>query len=81
MKAINFPGFENIRILLLILATIPVILCKCERAFSALQRLKNYNQSTMVDDHLGGLALLYVNQEIHPDIHKIIYVFANDKEE
>ena len=33
----------------------------------------------MVDDRLNGLALLYVHQEIHPDIQKIIDVFASDK--
>ena len=78
-KAINCPSFENIRILLRILTAIPVASCECERLFSALRRLKNYNRSTMVDDRLNGLALLYVHQEIHPDIQKIIDVFASDK--
>ena len=79
LKAINFPGFENSRILLQILAIIPVTSCECERSFSALWRLKNYNRGTMVDDRFNGLALLYVHQEIHPDIQKIIDVFASDK--
>ena len=53
LKSINFPDFENIKMLLRILATLPVTSCECERSFSALRRLKNYNRSTMVA--AGGL--------------------------
>ena len=79
LKAINFPGFENIKILLRILGTLPVTSCECERSFSALRRLKNYNRSTMVADRLNGLALLHEHQEIHPDVQRVIDVFASDK--
>ena len=54
LKCINFPGFENIKIALRILATLPVTSCECERSISALRRLKNYNRSTMVEDRLNG---------------------------
>ena len=66
LKSINFPGFENIKILLRILATLPVTSCECERSFSALRRLKNYKRSTMVANRLNGLDLLHVHQEINP---------------
>ena len=79
LKSINFPGFENIKILLRILATLPVTSCECERSFSALRRLKNYNRSTMVANRLNGLALLHVHQEIYPDVQRVIDVFASDK--
>ena len=79
LKAINFPGFENIKILLQILGTLPVTSCECKRTFSALRRLKNYNRSTVVADRLNGLALLHVHQEIHPDVQRVIDVFASDK--
>ncbi|XP_065658916.1 52 kDa repressor of the inhibitor of the protein kinase-like [Hydra vulgaris] len=34
LKAINFPGFENIKIILQLLATFPLTSCECERTFS-----------------------------------------------
>jgi len=37
---------------------------KKERSFSALKFIKNYFRSTMADERLNGLALLFV----HPDI-------------
>ena len=36
LKAINFPGFENIKIFLKLLATLPLTSCECERTFSSL---------------------------------------------
>ena len=42
LKAISYPGFENIRAALRILATIPVTSCECERSFSAMRRQKLY---------------------------------------
>ena len=40
--------------------------CECERTFSAMCRLKNYNRS----------ALLHVHQEIVPDFEEVIDKFA-----
>ncbi|XP_046862770.1 52 kDa repressor of the inhibitor of the protein kinase-like [Xenia sp. Carnegie-2017] len=71
LKSVNFPGFENIKVLLKILGTIPVTSCECERSFSALRRLKNYTRSTMAADRLNGLALLYIHQDINLDIEKL----------
>ena len=47
LKTLIFPGFENTKLALRILATLPVTSCECERSFSALRRLQNYNMSTM----------------------------------
>ena len=69
LKAINFPGFENIKVALRIIGTIPVTLCECERSFSALRRLKNYNRSTKVEERFNGLALMHVHCEIKPNIN------------
>ena len=33
----------------------------------------------MAADRLNGLALLYIHQDINPDIEKIIDLFAKDK--
>ena len=50
LNAISFVGFENIKVALIILATLLVTSCECERSFSAMRRLKNYNRSTMAED-------------------------------
>ena len=61
LKVLNFDGFENIKIALRILATLPVTSCECERSISALRMLKTYNRSTMVEDRLNGLALMQIH--------------------
>ena len=76
LKAINFDGFENIKVILRILATLPITSCECERTISALRTLKNYQRSTMVEERLNGLALMQIHQEIVPDIEKVIDKFA-----
>ncbi|XP_065668016.1 52 kDa repressor of the inhibitor of the protein kinase-like [Hydra vulgaris] len=76
LKAINFPGFENIKVCLKLLATFPLTSCECERSFSSLRRLKNYMRSTMVQDRLNGLALMNIHTEIVIGIKKVIDKFA-----
>ena len=48
LKSINFSTFNNIKIYLRILVTLPVTTCTCKRSFSSMRRLKNYTPSTMV---------------------------------
>ena len=76
LKVLNFDGFENIKIALRILATLPVTSCECERSISALRMLKTYNRSTMVEDRLNGLALMQIHQEIEPDVQDVIDKFS-----
>ncbi|XP_065645576.1 52 kDa repressor of the inhibitor of the protein kinase-like [Hydra vulgaris] len=76
LKAINFPGFENIKIRLKLLATLPLTSCECERTFSSLRRLKDYKRSTMVEDRLNGLALMNIHKELPNDVEKVINKFA-----
>ena len=78
LKAISFPGFENIKVTIRILATLPAhTSCECERPFSALKRLKNYNRSTiMIAERLNGLALMHIHRDIEPDVEEIINKFA-----
>ena len=45
--------------------TLPVTSCEPERCFSAMKILKSRVRSTMIDDRLNGLALMY----IHPDVN------------
>ena len=76
LKAVNFAGFENIKLILCILGTLPITSCECERSISALRNLKNYKRSTMVEDRLNGLAMMQIHQEIVPDMEKVIDKFA-----
>ena len=76
LKAVSFSGFENIKVILRILGTLPITLCECERSISALRTLKNYQRSTMVEDRLNGLALMKIHQEIVTDVEKVIDKFS-----
>lgn len=72
LKSVSFKSFENIKVLLRILGTLPVTSCECERSFSALRRLKDYSRSSMLDNRLNGLALLHVHQHIVPKVDEVI---------
>ena len=76
LKFVDFSAFANIKVALRLLATLPVTSCECERSFSSLRRLKNYNRSTMVENRLNGLALLHIHREINPDTSLVIDTFA-----
>jgi hypothetical protein len=75
LKAVHYPGFENIKVALKILATLPITSCECERSFSTMRRLKNYMRTTMGENRLNGLALMNVHSDIVPDPEKVINKF------
>lgn len=78
LKSLSFEGFENIKVILRILGTLPITSCECERSISVLRELKNYKRSTMVSERLNGLAMMRIHQEIIPDTSEIIDKFAVD---
>ena len=53
---------SQVHILLQFFLTIPVTTATSERTFSALRRLKTYLRSTMAQDHLNHLLVLYCNK-------------------
>lgn len=55
--------FPNIKILLQILATVPVSTCSVERSFSSLKDIKSYLRTTMAEDRLNGLAAMYIHRD------------------
>lgn len=73
--------FPNIEILLKIFLTITLSNASGERSFSVLNRVKNYLRSTMGEERLNNLAILYIEQEIlnRTDTEKIIDDFARNK--
>jgi hypothetical protein len=68
--------FPNIRILLTITATIPVTTATAERTFSSLKLIKTYLRTTMGQERLTGLALLYIHRDIAVTVDEIIDSFA-----
>ena len=72
LKAIDFPCFDTIKVALRILGTIPVTSCSCERSFSALRMLKTYNRSTMCNERLNALALMFIHKNVDPDPEDIL---------
>ncbi|XP_074658619.1 52 kDa repressor of the inhibitor of the protein kinase-like [Tubulanus polymorphus] len=68
--------FPNIRAALVLLGTMPVTSCECERSVSLLRRLKTYLRSTMNQSRTNGLALLSVYSSLKIDIQAVIDIFA-----
>lgn len=68
---------RNIKTLLVIFCTLPVSTCTAERSFSSMKLLKNYLRSTMTDDRLSGLALMYIHPEIDINVTEIIERFCS----
>ena len=71
--------FPNIRTLLIIVATIPVTTATPERTFSTLKLLKSYLRTTMGQDRLTGLALLYLHRSVNITVEEIIDAFARNR--
>ena len=64
--------FKNIHIILLC----PVTSAGVERANSSLRYTKNVYRSTMLEERLNALILLFVHRDIHPDYDKIINIYG-----
>ena len=79
LQCIPFNGFENIKVALRILATLPITSCECERSFSALRRLKTFTRTTMSEERLNGLAAMYIHKEANPDADLVVNRFASMK--
>jgi hypothetical protein len=68
---------RNIKTLLTIFCTLPVTTCTAERSFSAMRLLKNHLRTSMMDQRLTGLALMYIHPEIDINIDNVIDQFAS----
>jgi hypothetical protein len=61
--------YPNIRALLQVMATLPVTSCECERSISMLRLVKSPLRSSMGQDRLNGLAMLYYRLvDITPEV-------------
>jgi hypothetical protein len=75
----NGTFFPNIKVLLQIYATLPVTTATGERSFSTLKLMKSYLRSTMGENRLNGLAMMYMHSMINIDIEQIIDNFSKRK--
>ena len=55
----------------------PCETCLADRAFKAINLLKDYLWTRTYDERLTGLALMYIHPEIDIDIQEVIDVFAS----
>ena len=76
LKSIKFSGFQNIKVVLRMIGTLPVTSCECARSFSALGRLKTYTRSPMAAERFNGVSLFHVHKDITENIGKVIYLYA-----
>lgn len=68
--------FPNIKTILRISAIFPVTSCECERSISTLRLLKTYLRSTMSQDRLTSLALMYIHSDIELNPSDIVSTFS-----
>ncbi|CAF2938056.1 unnamed protein product [Rotaria sp. Silwood2] len=68
--------YPNLKILLKIFSTLPVSTSTAERTFSVLKLLKSYLRSTMSENRLNGLAMMYIYRDFDVNIDSVIDEFA-----
>ena len=68
--------FPNIKQLFNIISTLSVTSTECERSLSRLRHLKTYLRSTMLEERLNGLAMLYVHRDIPCPVQAVVDEFA-----
>lgn len=79
LRCIDFDAFQNIKELLIILSTLPITSCECERSFSGMKRVKTCLRSTMGQDRHNGLALLNFHLDKVPNIDSVCERFLSQK--
>ncbi len=68
--------FPNIHTLLCIMGTLPVTSCECERSISMLKLIKTSLRSSMGQDRLNGLAMLYYHRDIAITSEEVVDEFS-----
>ena len=68
--------YPNIHTLLSIMATLPVTSCECERSISMLRIVKSQLRSSMGQNRLNNLALLYYHYDIEIIPKEVVEEFA-----
>uniref|UniRef100_A0A6P7G201 52 kDa repressor of the inhibitor of the protein kinase-like n=1 Tax=Diabrotica virgifera virgifera TaxID=50390 RepID=A0A6P7G201_DIAVI len=69
-------AFPNMKILLGILAVLPVTTASVERSFSTLKRLKTYLRNSIGEERLTSLVLLSIHRGLQVKTEEIIYQYT-----
>ena len=72
LKSTMVSMYPNIHQVLVLLGTIPVTTCSCERCISVLRRLKTYLRSQMSQDKFNDLASLQIHYGMKIDEEEIL---------
>ena len=68
--------FPNIHALLVLMATLPVTSCECERSISILGLDKSPLRSTMAEDRPNGLAMMQYHRDIALHVDEVVKEFS-----
>ena len=68
--------YPNIRTLIVILTTLPITSCECERSISMLRLVKTALRSTMTETRLNGLAMLQYHRDILLTADEVVQEFV-----
>jgi hypothetical protein len=68
--------FPNVYTMLRLILVTPVTTATVERSNSSLRFVKNVYRSTMGEDRLNALLLLFIHRDIELDYEKIVDMFA-----
>ena len=68
--------FPNVHTKLRLILVTPVTTATVERSNSSLRFIKNAYRSTMSEERLNALLLLFIHRDIELDYNKIVDIFA-----
>ncbi len=77
LKHTDYDYFPNIHTLIVILATLPVTSCECERSISMLKLIKTSLRSTMTQKRLNGLAMLQYHKDIPVTADELVQEYVH----
>ena len=72
----DYDYFPNIHTLLVIMATLPVTSCECERSISMLKLVKTALRSSMTENRLNDLAMLLYHRDIPVTAEEVVQEFV-----
>lgn len=80
-KDVLFSAFPNVECLIRLFLTLPITNSTGERSFSALKRVKNYLRSSMCQEKVSDLGLLFIEKDKLQklDFDDVIQQFATEK--
>ena len=65
--------------ILKLLLTLPVGSVSCERSFSKMRRLKHWSRTTMGENRLNGLALMFVHKDMKISRENVLQRFDSTR--